>query len=308
MGVLKQEDVLQPLFALHGSSVLYDGREELARPHLQTVITHSMRRKLWLAGFDGAFWKELRQKREASVTWNFTRHNAKNDKSWVSFQAWTRGAGTYHLYCIGPQAPYAIERINKALLDKTPKWLQKWLAAEERGVEPKSRRLAKKRKRLLEARRRKKEQQEKGRSLKKRHFIPAPISLERNELLTPQFRKSFLFWREALTETTAIFRVKSTWKYTARERVARELWGSLERSGYRFAQFKRDGFCLRFDLVDGLYRGEITPVKVACSKDNRHPTYRRMRECLRDRLQGLSLPEQQVRRDLFYRQDPRFAA
>ena len=299
---------MQPLYTLHGSSVLYDGREELEGPHISAAITHSMRRKLRLAGFNGAFWKDLRQKHEASITWNFTRHNAKNDKSWVSFQAWARGQGSYHLYCVGPQAPYAIERINKALLDKTPRWLQKWVAAEERGVELRSRRLAKKRRKLIEARRRRKEQQKKGRNFKKRRFIPAPISLERNESLTPQFRKSFLFWREALTETTAIFQVKSTCKYTARERLAQELWGSLERSGYRFAQFKRDGFCLRFDLIDGLYRGDITPVKVACTKDNRHPIYRRMRERLRDRLQGLSPPEQQVRSTLLHWQDRRFAA
>ncbi|MBC7836165.1 hypothetical protein H7X87_00085 [Acetobacteraceae bacterium] len=141
-----------------------------------------------------------------------------------------------------------------------------------------------------------------------RPFVPAVLSLRHNEVLTPQFRKNRLAWSEAVTETVRIFEARGNWKYTARERVASELWGSLERSGYRFAQYKRGGFCLRFDLTDGRWRGDITPLTVSCTKDNTHPTYRRMRKILKERLTGLSQEEQHQRKALLWHEDSQIAA
>lgn len=294
---------LGPLYTLSGTNVLYDGQRELQYQHVEIAVSTSMRRKLRLAGFGWHFWQELKRDGQASVTWNFTRHNAHNDRAWVRFSALAADAAVL-LDCDGPQASVAIERINKALNDRRPKWLTKWIASEESGPS-KSRRLQKKRDKLRKERERRKAEREVQDRKRQKGFVPAPLSQMRNERLTPQFRKSVFFWREAITETAAIFDVKDNPRKTAREYVAQELWSSLERSGDRFAQFKRSGFCLRFDLVDGRYRGEITPLTVSCTKDNRHPLYRRMRERFKDRLAAIPPPE---RRTLAAQFNRRFAA
>jgi hypothetical protein len=92
--------------------------------------------------------------------------------------------------------------------------------------------------------------------------------------------------------------VRSNGKLTARERIERELIGSLARSGDRFMVFKRDGFCIRFDLTDGIWRGDITTLRVACTKDNTHRAYRRLRKWMRMRLHGQSAIAQAKRRRL----------
>jgi hypothetical protein len=281
-------------YTLHETRVLCDGREELNRCEVRAVVTNAMRRKLRLAGYDAEFWRELGTSGESVLTWNFTRHNARNEREWISFQAWTQDA-TYTLHCVGPQAEYAIERVNKVLADNTPKWLRKKLSVK-----------AKRRKRRKSRRVRHGGTPKKAKGRKQ--FIPAPLSLDRYEVLTLQFRNHRLFWNEALSVAVAALDLRNDWKYTARQNAARELWGSLERSGYRFAQIKRDGFCLRFDLFDGKWKGiDLTTVKVACTKDNLHPSYRRMRKWMRQKLHGLSRDVQRTRRDLLLMSDLRAA-
>lgn len=291
---------MKTTYRLDGSSVLYKGREELYRAEVSDALLHALRRKLRLERYDKDFFQNLTRHGEASISWNFTRHNSASDKHWVSFHAWLLDDLTYHLHCVGPQAEMAIERINRALDTKTPKWLKKKLAEEERRKQPQSKRSRKKKERLKKKRQNLKQA---PRKKEKRGIFAS----HQHEQLTVQFRKSRVSWLEALNETVAIFQVHRDSKNSAREIVARKLWNSLERNDYRFAQFRQEGFCLQFTLVDGRWRGDITPLTVSCTKDNRHPTYRRMRKRLKAKLQGLS-PQEQRRRKLYLWPDERQAA
>jgi hypothetical protein len=288
-------------YTLHETRVLCDGREELNRCEVRAVVTNAMRRKLRLAGYDAEFWRELETSGESVLTWNFTRHNARNEREWISFQAWTQDA-TYTLHCVGPQAEYAIERVNKVLADRTPKWLRKKL--EKQSSKKSKRRVHKKHKRLRE-----KQLQRRGpkqRKLRKTHIA---IASHQHEQLTPQFRRTRLFWNEALDATVAIFDIRHDGKNAARAIAARKLWRSLEHTNYRFAQVRQEGFCLQFTIVDGRWRGiDLTPVTVSCTKDNRNPIYRRMRKWLKKKLHGMPSSVQMTRRELLLMSDLRAVA
>lgn len=262
----------------------------------------SMRKKIRRRGRVDRFMRHVRLFGEASHTWSFIPKVTDIDDDWVTVHAW-HSSGVFRLYCLGPQADAAVQRVN-SLLGKLPSW---WNSPYNRCQHPykmKMRRehwLRAKRTRLAKKRAALKLKQEVAKSRNretKKNFIPAPVSLVRNELLTPQFRKSRIFWQEAICATVATFDIRRHWKYSARELAARELWSSLERSGYRFAQYKRRSFCLRFDLFDGVWRGDLTPVKVTCTKDNTRQEYRRMRKHFRHILLGIPTERRLVRADL----------
>ena len=281
-------------YSLRGPSVLYEDKDELDRKAVNDAIYYALRRKLRLARYDASFFRTLEENGEAAITWNYTRFNRDSEDSRVTFYASRMNDGSHELRCVGPRSDDVIERINLAIFDKTPKWLKKKLDKDSRRTE--SRRTKKKR-----LQRGKKNPKAAPKKKTRRGFINAPISFERNEVLTPQFRRSRLFWSEAIELAKYAFNVRGNWKYTARQVVVRELCDSLERSGYRFAQFKRGGFALRFDLIDGRWRGfDLTPITVACTKANTHPTYRRTRAWLRDTLSGLPKKSQTVRRDMLF--------
>lgn len=293
---------MKPLFTLEGSSVRYDGREELRYGEVRWAVCYGLRRKLRLAGYDLVFWKTLRESGEAELSWNFTRHNRKSANAWVTFHAWETEVDCYHLHCVGPQAEYVIERINQIAVSRVPKRVKRALARINH---------TRKRRNKLAKKRRQREARAPNQLPKlktRRAFTPAPISLERNEILTPQFRNHRISWHEARKLVADIFQVRSNWKYTKDQLVAQELWGSLERSGYRFASYKRDGFVLRFDLIDGVYRGDITPLTVSCTKDNAYPVYRRLRKRLREKLHGLTPEEHLKRRVLLWYDNTRAVA
>jgi hypothetical protein len=269
-----------------------------------------MRRQLRRSGRHDRFLRTARQTGEATLTWGFVRKVFDVDDHQVTIHGWF-SEGVFRLYCLGPQAESAVERVNKLLRPSLPSW---WNVARKRysykarrkredWLRAKRQRLEKKR---IERAAKKSDQQK--RSAVDRAFVPSPISLKRNELLTPQFRKSRIFWREAIRSTVAIFDIHGNGRYTARELAAQELWRSLERSGYRFAQYKRRGFSLRFDLVDGIWRGDITPIHISCTKDNDRKEYRRMRAHFRDVLLGIPKESQAVRRGLLYDSSERIAA
>lgn len=280
-------------YTLRDTSVLYEGRDELRHVEVSTAVLHALRRKLRLARYDKDFFKNLLENGEASVSWNLTRYNTEHDEQWVSFHAWTLENGLHQLNCIGPQAETVIDRINKALFDKTPKWLKKQIKKEDRH-RTKSRRF-----RLRKAKRLKKG--------------PSPLQIKRpkkqkrftvsNDLinLTPQFHKTRIFWNEAIDATVAIFGIKRDAQFSARHIAARRLYQVLDRTDYAFAQYREKGFCLQFTAVDGRWKGmDLTAVTVSCTKDNRHPIYRRMRKWLRKHAQGIPEPLAARRRALLY--------
>lgn len=268
---------MQGLFSLHETRVLYDGRELLGRTELASVVTHSMRRKLRLAGFDRDFWKELRERGESALTWNFSRHNARNERSWVSFQAWAASEAAYRLYCIGPKAEYAIERVNKVLADKTPKWLRKKLEGKTK--------------------RRKK------RKSRKAVHGGTPKGAKKNQGAVPshalvmQFRHSPIAFTEAIELCVFAGQVKREARRSAREVVASELYRSLEHTKDAFAQFRTSSFRLHFRFVREPEIGDraLPPVRVWCAKDG-SKEYRRVRKWLHRKLLGLTNEERHVRR------------
>lgn len=271
---------MQGPFSLDEARVLYEGRELLQGSELKSAITNSMRRKLRLIGFDHSFWRELAEKGESTLTWNFTRHNACNDRSWVAFQAWAVSSASYHLYCAGPQARYAVERINKVLSDKTPKWLRKRLEGKTKG--------RKKRKKKKKERQLARPQVAKP---KKGPKVSVP------HLLVAQFQHSPLAFTEAIELCVAACQVKREARRSAREIVAGELYRTLEHTGDVFAQFRRGTFRLHFRFVrePEVSDRKLPPVRVWLPKDG-SKEYRRARKWLRRKLLGLSQVEQYGRR------------
>lgn len=283
-------------------AVLSGEGKPLTALEFAAFLHKAMRKKIRRRGRVGRFIRHLRLFGEAAHTWDFVPRVLGLGDQWVTVHGWYSD-GEFRLYCLGPQADAAVQRVN-ALLGKLPSWWNTMYAHYEHPYKRKQRHehwLRAKRARLAKKRavRQLKQEAAKAKNRKtKKDFTPSPMSLLRNERLTPQFRKSRIFWQEAISATVAVFALKRHWKYSARECAARELWASLERTGYRFAQFKRRGFCLRFDLFDGLWRGDLTPVKVACTKDNTKQEYRRMRKHFRNILLEMPTDKRLVRADL----------
>lgn len=101
-----------------------------------------------------------------------------------------------------------------------------------------------------------------------------------------------------MTAILHIFEVKDGWKRSAEIAVTREVLASLKQNGGRFVQYSRRGFKLRFDLVDGIWRGDITPLTVSFTKDNAHPLYARARKYFKTILQGHPAQEARERKKL----------
>ena len=276
-------------YTLRDASVLYLGRDELHAKEVSDAVVHALRRKLRLARFDKDFFRDLDVRGEAAITWNFTRFNRHHDDEWVTFHAWRHDDGTHFLHCVGPRAHDAIERVNKALFDKTPKWLKKKLQAEEDRRAGKKKRRKKTRVKELAS-----EQVKKPKKAPK-------VASHRLEDLTPQFKKSRVFFEETLDAVVEIFGIVRDGKNTARQIAARRLYRSLEHTDYAFAVYRKGDFRLQFTLVDGRWRGiGLTPVTIACTKDNRSPHYRKMRRYFKKLLCGHPQKETRPRyRELF---------
>jgi hypothetical protein len=258
------------------------------RLFMRSVLKSRFRKRGYVDRFVG--W--LEQYGTAEVTWSFVPRIMSRDDHWVTVHAWVDAEG-YHLQCTGPQAEAAVERANtrdRASQGRS-KRISKRLSMRDRR-ERRYRKSEARRADMLAAR------GPKSRKVRKKVHVPAPISYVRNEALTPQFRKNRVTWSETLTAVVAIFEVRGNGKYSARQLVAREMWDSLERSGFRFAQYKRRGFVFRVDLIDGVWRGEITPLRVSCTKDTKHATYRRTREYIAGLVLGLPEKECRVRRQM----------
>ena len=279
-----------------GGCISSGGRDELSITRAKRFLNGVVRRRLRKNVHVGAFFERLQKYDEAELTWNFVKRIHTRTDHWVSIHAWKKGESVV-LHCLGPQADEAVENANNFGRRRRHRTSLRERVGWSKSERRRRRRNRRKNRAFLKLLRLRTDQLQSPKVHKKaKGFVKAPISLERNVPRTPQFRKNRIFWSEAVTASVAIFNVKPSEKRTAREVVARELWGSLERSGYRFAQFKRRGFSMRFDLIDGRWRGDITALTISCTKDNQHPTYRNMREHFKDLLLGHPVHEQRERR------------
>jgi hypothetical protein len=181
--------------------------------------------------------------------------------------------------CSGPKREYTVIRVSRILVRKEEQRQARSLRRIAQKQHRRNRKKERKKARLAASQTVRAAQPRTG---KRRRKSPAPLSLKDKEKLTPQFRRQHFFWGEAIRAAVDIFEVKGTLKQTASQIVAKQLYASLEQNGERFAQFKRRGFILRFDLADGIWRGDPTRLVISATKDNRHPTYKRMREYFRD--------------------------
>lgn len=267
-------------YTLTGSAVHVDGRTTLTFQEVATFMSRAVRRKLRKRGHITEFLTELRRGGGADYGWHYTRSTRSSDgRHYVHVTAKRDGDG-YVLLCRGPQAAYTVARVSRALRKSTER-----AAFSERKDAPKKqhrkRSAVKKRERLQKA--------QAARALApkqtKKRRPDATMRTSRIEKLTPQFKNQRLFWDEAAHAVMHIFGVKGDSKSSALQVATRELRRSLEHTNGRFATYSREGFTLQFEVVDGRWRGgEMTPILISATKDNRHVLYRRMRRYFKDRF------------------------
>lgn len=133
---------------------------------------------------------------------------------------------------------------------------------------------------------------------------------KKGDAVVRQHKNQRLFFKEAIETVIATFDIENGEKWTAYQLVDRELrrsmkvlkQGALEAGrGTSVAIFKLGGFTLRFDIADGgSFRGELTPVTIAVTEDNKDPRYRKVRTHLSSLLLGLNAFEQRKRRALLW--------
>jgi|GEM_PF-5074444 len=278
------------MYSLVGDRICHDGEELLPKTTVDQLLVYVLTRKQRKKGKWAEMQKQLRELRRTSYTWRFTYRKRQERHSMLNVKLRIREAvpGYYRVTCFGSYAEWVVERGNEG-----PKRHQRWLEQKKLHAQKKKHKVEKKKKKRIYESKKRKEQV-------KQTFVPAPISRRRNEILTPQFRKSRVSWREMMSAVIEIFDVKRDWKYTAEQLVAREIMTSLRQSGHCFVEYSRRGFKLRFDLVDGIWRGDITPLTISCTKDKDNPLYRRTRDYFAERLLGHCADKQRERRELLW--------
>lgn len=264
------------------SRVYFDGEEYVPTVALQQLFYHVLTNKQRRRGQLDVIQREMRlerpypEKRRASFTWHFTYKKGLRQRSHHSakVRALEVFPGYWRVTCLGTKPEWVVNRANEG-----PERFRRWL--EQKKLKPKKERAAAKKKRkgkkAYEAKKRRTEE-------KRAAFIPAPISKTHTKTLSRQFRKSKVSWRDMMSAIIEIFDVKRDWKRTAEQRVSREIMASLKQSGHRFVEYGRRGFKIRCDLVDGIWRGDITPLTVSCTKDKTHPLYRKTRDVFKEKL------------------------
>lgn len=134
----------------------------------------------------------------------------------------------------------------------------------------------------------------------------AALTMPRNEMpksVVRQFKGSRITWHEAVDSVVAMRRFKDLNHKQARALVDRQLRRSMRvdgrngklKLGTGFALFKQGGFTIRFDIAEGAFKGDLTPMTIACTKDNRDPRYRRLRDHFMQLLTGRSSRERKLR-------------
>ena len=285
------------LYALDGARVLHLGTELLSLENIRFCVSHMLPRKMRKAGEHTRILDAVARDGSATFSWNLSRSRWWSKHTEARIRITLAPDGFYRLECISDDS----YNLNYDLVDRVNRandFLAKRFAAQEawklHARELKQKANGKKRC-TRESKAPQPANASQPRTGKRRRTFAQAVP-ERLEKLTPQFRNQRLFWDEAIRATAHIFGVKSDLKYTAHQIVARRLHRSLEKSGGRFARFERGGFVLRFDLVDGRWRGDITPLLISATKDNEHPLYRRMRHYFRDKLIHAGVTSKKQRR------------
>ncbi len=274
--------------------LVFDGREDLTASELEFFLRYALARRERTRGKLRKIFTDLEMVGRGSYVWNATkrRHCSFTPPPfWLDLTILKSPEG-YRVTCQGTHAFWAVERANEG--------------PERLAHKLRRRKERQRRKTFLFPRPSKKYRRHIPRKKKlpssTQRPPPAPQSEKRMERLKPQFRRNHVFWGEAVRLAARVFEIKDvdskrSWKRSPEELVTTFLLESLEQNGGRFTQIKRRGFCLRFDLMDGRWRGDITPLALSCTKDNKHPAYRQMRECLKKTLLGLSTEERRDRKE-----------
>lgn len=303
-----REETLHTTYATQNSAVLADGRNTLTQEEVWTFLRHAVRRKLRLRGAVEQFMTELVKTGHAEYTYYYARRAVPECQTII--EAEVEGDG-FALRCLGPQAEYTLERVRHAF-----EYRSELNRARKQRVRP-ARRLRARRKKLRPASGSVPQLRRRMPHERRRRFAPAPISLKTKERVSGaelgvglknalQFRHNHIAWTEAIKATVAIFGMKSNGKRSAVAIVNDELLASCRRSGQTFARFSRRGFELRFDLIDGVWRGDITPLTITATKGpglklnkEARKLYQRMRAYFREQLGFLTDSERRERREAF---------
>lgn len=281
-------------YVLEGSLVLKDGRGILTREEVIEFATHAIRRRLRERGYADAFLKDVNERESAEISWNFLTRGYVHERYLITLSA-VRCAGGFILSCrtkSGETADCVTHQVCSVLHQRKIEALREPKARKRRVA----RRVTRARRPQIQEAVRPAPVQAKAPKVRRR-VTAAPISEKKNERFLPQFRKHTLFWEEAAKAVISILEVKANWKHSAAHIVAKRLHDSLDQNGGRFAIYRKDGFALRFDLVDGIWRGDITPLSVSATKDNTHRLYRRMRAYFREGVFNETKTKKQRRRE-----------
>ena len=312
-------------FTLEGSNILFGGNPKLTQKKVNELLSKAIRRKMRLEGYDAEFRRCLNETGNATLTWHFTRHNHAGERYWVNINAHQLSKDVFAVSCEGPAAKYTVERINKAIIEPQ---CAKRKRARQALQRIRNRKLATRNKRQIKNRAKCVPIQVK----KKRYPTNAPLSLKTKIRV---YKSSLVTWKEAVTAVAKIFGVRDGWKYytdkdtawrySSEQLAARELFSSFDNSGHRFMRMRREGFELRFDILDHdedrdwtlgplqaqffdtlpqlkkrhediWERLEMTRFTISCSKGDSHPLYKRMRRHFKALLVGLPTSKARERR------------
>jgi len=274
------------MYYLKDHRVLYEDRALLTYEEARQFLWYALTRKKRSSGRIQQLFAQLESFGRASHAQAFSSRFARiagGAPMFLKICVWKKDGG-YYITCFGNRAEWALERVNMGPF----RYAAKLERRHKKGAARKQKR-----------RKRKSRYRPRGVSQKrttKQAFLPAPLATKRKEKLVRQFHKHEITWHEAQKLVEVAFQVRRNWKYTAAQLVSSQLFGSLEQSGERFAQFSRRGFCVRFDLVDGIWRNGLTRVEVYCTKDNTSAVYRRLRKELKSVAIASSADKKKERR------------
>lgn len=253
-------------YSIDGSRVLQLGRGILSEREVLGFVSYALTRRHRKREIPRKLIERLRNNGRFSFSYA-SRHNFEALTP-LSFEIEVeRVESGYRLSCAGNLADWALSRVNQAHGFGLPKTTKKRVRTHKRRTKQRPKYETK-------------PTPVQERKPRKRHFTPAPMTLPHNETegrVVRQFKHQETTWSRMLDAVAYVFKLQGNGLVSAKQLAAKELWRSYENSGERFAQFKRMGFTMRFNLIDGIWRGDITRLTIAATKDNKSIYYRRMR-------------------------------
>lgn len=183
------------------------------------------------------------------------------------------------LFCQGDLAAEVVGRVNAVLKPKVWKRRERreqmlqFAAKKKRDLEKRRKREAARKERQKQAPRKK------LKGIKKRPF--APISQKRFEPIYQSAGR--VRWHELVRATGMIFKVdhqlllstQQIVEFDLLSKLGKSMERSLKRNGRSFTYFRRDGFTLRFDMLDDDFDEHESRFTVSVTRDSKHPLYYR---------------------------------